>query len=84
MVSAWTETIRSEYEIAEQKHHDVFDCFYVTLARQEHETKILTTDIDFRTLCREEEFDYLNPVSRNILSAFGRGSRSKKAGPKLR
>ncbi len=74
MVSADAETIKATYRIAEEKRHDVFDCLYVALARREAAHKILTTDAHFQKLCQGEQFEYLNPVPRRVLAAFGQGT----------
>ena len=34
MISGDAETIKETYRIAEEKRHDVFDCFYIALARR--------------------------------------------------
>lgn len=78
MISAGRETITKAYQIAEEKRHDVFDCFYIALSRQEEVDRILTTDTDFIALCRGEEFSYLNPVPSDVLSAFGRGGNTRR------
>ncbi len=70
LVGASRETILSTYDIACEKKHDVFDCFYVALARQWKASSILTTDTDFRKLCKGEDFEYLNPVPPQILTSF--------------
>jgi predicted nucleic acid-binding protein len=70
MVGTSRETILSAYDIALEKKHDVFDCFYVALARQSKASSILTTDTDFRRLCEGEDFEYLNPVPPEILNSF--------------
>lgn len=70
MVCATRETIKNAYKIAKKKNHDVYDCFYLALARQENATKILTTDEDFKKLCKREKYDYLNPVPQRILEEF--------------
>lgn len=74
MISGDAETTKVTYRIAEEKRHDVFDCFYIALARKEGAHKLLTTDTDFRRLCQGEQFEYLNPVPRRVLAAFGRGT----------
>ncbi len=62
--------IIESFKIAEEKDHDVYDCFYISLARQADATHILTTDRDFSYLCEGESFEYLNPVPDKILSRF--------------
>lgn len=63
-------TILEAYEISAAKNHDVYDCFYVALAREANADKLLTTDRDFEALCEDEPFDYANPVPERILSQF--------------
>ena len=70
IIDASRETILSAYDIANEKKHDVFDCFYVAVARQWKASCILTTDTHFRKLCEGEDFEYLNPVPPEILASF--------------
>ena len=58
------------FKIAEEKDRDVYDCFYVSLARQIDATHILTTDKDFDALCEGEGFEYLNPVPSEVIRKF--------------
>ena len=64
------ETVRVAFEIAEEKDHDVFDCFFVALARQHSLDGILSTDRDFEDLCRGEDFVWWNPVPEDVLEEF--------------
>lgn len=64
------ETIRSAYEISAQKNHDVYDCFYIALARESGADELVTTDRDFATLCDGEPFEYVNPVPEDVLEEF--------------
>lgn len=64
------EKVLETFEIAEEKDHDVYDCFYVSLARQIDATHILTTDEDFDALCEGESFEYLNPVPIDVIRKF--------------
>lgn len=70
IVNAVCDTMQAAYKIATEKDHDVFDCFYIALARQVKATAILTTDTDFKKLCRDEDFEYLNPVPEDVLTTF--------------
>lgn len=70
LVGASRETIISACDIACEKKHDVFDCYFIALARQWKASSILTTDTDFSKLCRGEDFEYLNPVPPEILASF--------------
>lgn len=64
------ENVLKTFKIADEKDHDVYDCFYVSLARQVDATHILTTDEDFERLCEGEEFEYLNPVPDKVIEKF--------------
>lgn len=64
------ETILSAYECSAEKNHDVYDCFYVALARQANADVLLTTDRDFEALCESEYFEYVNPVPEEVLKNF--------------
>jgi predicted nucleic acid-binding protein len=58
------------YEISAEKNHDVYDCFYIALARDADADKLVTTDRDFEELCENEPFEYANPVPEDVLSEF--------------
>lgn len=64
------ETIRKAYEISAEKNHDVYDCFYLALARKADADILLTTDRDFERLCDGENFEYVNPVPEDVLEEF--------------
>lgn len=64
------DTVLDAYEISSEKNHDVYDCFYVALAREAEADVLLTTDRDFEKLCEEEPFDYSNPVPEDVLAEF--------------
>ena len=64
------ETVLDAYEISAEKNHDVYDCFYLAVARAADADKIVTTDRDFERLCADEPFEYTNPVPEEILGAF--------------
>lgn len=64
------ETILTAYEVSAEQNHDVYDCFYVALARDADADILVTTDRDFEALCADERFDYTNPVPEEILSEF--------------
>lgn len=64
------DTVLHAYEISSEKNHDVYDCFYVALAREAEADVLLTTDRDFEKLCEEEPFDYSNPVPEDVLAEF--------------
>lgn len=64
------ETVLDAYEISAEKNHDVYDCFYVALARQTGADVLVTTDRDFDHLCDNEPFEYVNPVPEEVLERF--------------
>lgn len=58
------------FEYAKVFNHDIYDCYYLALAKQEEATAILTTDTDFKKLCEKVELNYENPVPKEILKEF--------------
>ncbi|MFB6296410.1 MAG: type II toxin-antitoxin system VapC family toxin [Halobacteriales archaeon] len=64
------ETVLAAYEISAEKNHDVYDCFYLAVARAADADRLVTTDRDFEALCEGEPFDYTNPVPEDVLSEF--------------
>lgn len=62
--------ILDAYAIASENEHDLYDCFYIALARQADVDAIVTTDRDFDDLCQSEPFEYQNPVPANVLERF--------------
>ena len=69
-VDVTPETILTAYDVSVEKNHDVYDCFYVALAREAGADQLVTTDRDFEALCRDESFTYTNPVPEEILTEF--------------
>lgn len=69
-VAVERETILDAYDISAEKNHDVYDCFYIALARAADADRLVTTDRDFERLCADEPFDYVNPVPDEVLSKF--------------
>lgn len=69
-VDVTPETILTAYDVSVEKNHDVYDCFYLALAREAGADQLVTTDRDFETLCRDESFTYTNPVPEEILTEF--------------
>lgn len=63
-------TVLDAYDISAEKNHDVFDCFYLALARQADVDVLVTTDRDFERLCENESFEYVNPVPEDVLERF--------------
>lgn len=70
IVSAERETILAAYELSVEKNHDVYDSFLVALARSYDADALLTTDGDFDSLCRGEQFEYRNPVPSEVRERF--------------
>ncbi|HET7322726.1 MAG TPA: PIN domain-containing protein [Halococcus sp.] len=64
------ETTLRAYDISAEKNHDVYDCFYVALARETEADALVTTDRDFERLCENEDFEYVNPVPEDVLERF--------------
>ena len=64
------QTVLDAYEISAAKNHDVYDCFYIALAREADVDRIVTTDRDFEQLCQNEPFVYDNPVPESVLEEF--------------
>ncbi|WP_049928127.1 type II toxin-antitoxin system VapC family toxin [Halopiger goleimassiliensis] len=64
------DTVLEAYEISAEKNHDVYDCFYIALARQAAIDVLVTTDRDFDRLCDGESFRYVNPVPDEVLDRF--------------
>lgn len=69
-VTVTPETVLDAYEISAEKNHDVYDCFYLAVAREANADALVTTDRDFETLCEDEPFEYVNPVPEDVLSEF--------------
>lgn len=69
-VEVTPQTILDAYDVSASKNHDVYDCFYVALARQANADRLVTTDRDFERLCEDEPFEYTNPVPEDVLSEF--------------
>ena len=63
-------TMQRSFEMARLLRHDVYDTFYLALARDHGATSLLTTDRDFRTLCKKVDLDYENPVPEEVLRRF--------------
>jgi len=79
-VEVTPETILDADEISAEKNHDVYDCFYVALAREAGADKIVTTDRDFEQLCEDEPFAYTNPVPEDVLSEFDTTTSFRRPG----
>lgn len=69
-VDVTPDTILDAYGISAEKNHDVYDCFYLAVAREAEADELVTTDRDFERLCADESFDYVNPVPDDVLSEF--------------
>lgn len=66
------ETITRSFELAEELKHDVYDCAYLAAAIQEKASAIITTDTDFKKLCKNLGLEYINPIPPEILKQFKR------------
>lgn len=64
------ETIIEAFKYSNELKHDIYDCYYLALAKQENATSILTTDTDFDKLCKKIGLNYENPVPLDILKKF--------------
>ena len=64
------ESIIQAFRYSDKLNHDIYDCFYLALAKQEVASSILTTDRDFNKLCRDIGLKYENPVPNKILKTF--------------
>ena len=69
-VTITSETVLEAYDISSEQNHDVYDCFYLAVAREATADRLLTTDRDFESLCKDKPFEYTNPVPEGILSEF--------------
>lgn len=69
-VGADADTVRTAYEISAERNHDVYDCFYLALAREHGADAFVTTDRDFDRLCADERVSYVNPVPDDVLAEF--------------
>lgn len=72
VIDADIDTVLDSYDISSEKNHDVYDSFYISLARTHDADAILTTDRGFEQLCEGESFEYLNPVPDDVLEQFSR------------
>ncbi len=64
------ETIIEAFKYSNELNHDIYDCYYLALAKQEKATSILTTDTGFDKLCKKIGLNYENPVPLDILKKF--------------
>ena len=64
------ESIIEAFRYSDELNHDIYDCFYLALAKQEMASSILTTDTDFEKLCKSIGLKYENPVPIEILKKF--------------
>lgn len=70
-----SDVVLEAYEASAAKNHDVYDCFYIALARAVGADRLVTTDRDFEQLCTDEPFDYVNPVPEEVLERFSNVDR---------
>ncbi|MGH9877954.1 MAG: type II toxin-antitoxin system VapC family toxin [Nitrososphaerales archaeon] len=66
------ETIDHAFQLAQELRHDVYDCCYLALAKQEGASSIITTDSDFGYLCNKQNLGYENPVPKSVIRDFKR------------
>ncbi len=64
------DSIIKAHKYSNELKHDIYDCYYLALAKQEEADAILTTDTDFLKLCEKLELSYENPIPINILKSF--------------
>jgi predicted nucleic acid-binding protein len=64
------EGIIGAFKYSNEFNHDIYDCYYLALAKQENATSILTTDTDFDKLCKKIGLSYENPIPPDILKTF--------------
>ncbi len=64
------ETIIEAFKYSNELNQDIYDCYYLALAKQENATSILTTDTDFDKLCKKIGLNYENPIPLDILKKF--------------
>jgi len=58
------------FNLARELRHDPYDTTYLAGALEYRASGIMTTDTDFRRLCRPEHLDYVNPVPPRVLERF--------------
>ena len=63
-------SIEKSFELSKELKHDIYDCYYLSIALQENAKRILTTDTGFEKICDKIEVDYENPVPLEILEKF--------------
>ena len=68
-------TLLRAFELAKLLRHDVYDTFLLALAESHGASAIITTDEDFRDMCREVRIAYENPVPPEVLARFGASPR---------
>jgi len=64
------DSIAKAFRYSDDLNHDIYDCFYLSLAKQEEASSILTTDTGFDTLCIKIGLNYENPVPIEVLKTF--------------
>jgi predicted nucleic acid-binding protein len=58
------------FEYSNELNHDIYDCYYLALAKQKEANSILTTDTDFKGLCKKVGLHYEKPLPLEILRKF--------------
>lgn len=69
-VGASRATVQKAFELARTLRHDVYDTFYLALAMDHGAAAVITTDRDFRALCKKVDLTYENPVPDEVLRRF--------------
>jgi len=64
------ETILNAFKLSKELRHDIYDTVYVSVAKSTNATTIITTDTDFKKLCKKTNLKYLNPIPPKILKKF--------------
>ncbi len=62
--------VHRAFDLARELRHDPFDTTYLASGLEYHASGIMTTDTDFRRLCRAKNLDYVNPVPSRVLERF--------------
>jgi len=64
------ETILNAFELSKKLKHDIYDVIYISVAKFTNATTIITTDTDFKKLCKKTNLKYENPIPPKILKQF--------------
>ncbi|MGQ4834465.1 MAG: type II toxin-antitoxin system VapC family toxin [Candidatus Asgardarchaeia archaeon] len=58
------------FELSKKLNHDPYDTIYLSAALSVNATAIITTDKDFKRLCKMTGIKYENPVPEDVLKKF--------------